>query len=612
MRRVLIALGLAAQAGVASGASAQDTDPAAIAAAADADIGIEDGESEELRALRMAEFELFAHEQPLVEVTPTMPRLMRMSVPESLTSEVRAVYPRTESGAERPRDFSWLEGLNLPDIPVRWDARVVRYLEFFRDDARGQAMMRAWLRRIERFGPLIRRTLREHGLPEDLIYLAMVESGFDPNAQSAVGAVGMWQFVERTGDEYGLTRSRWVDLRRDPEASTLAGARYLADLHRRLGTWELAFAAYNMGYGGLLRSIRKYSTNDYWELSHLEAAVPFETAHYVAKITACAIVGRNPARFGMTGLDVEQAIEPDTVTLPGGTPLTTVARAAGTSPDEVRALNPALLRDRVPPGEEMRVRIPAGSRSSFEQRWVRMRPRHPITREYVVRFGEDIRTVARRHRLAESELRELNDLGADEAPRPGTVLIVPAVPVREVEPEAQPVIAVPRGGFTYRDRRRVFYRVQATDRLEEICSFFRVTLSELTQWNAIDPHATLHADMFLQLFVPPEVDLGRALVMSPDDVRILVVGSEEFYAWHLEQEGRVRIRYRVQEGDTLSQIAERFGLSVGSMARINQIGRESTLRIGQELIVYTTPDRVPSELRHQLASDAGRSSGSSG
>ncbi|MCZ7684286.1 MAG: lytic transglycosylase domain-containing protein [Sandaracinaceae bacterium] len=232
---------------------------------------------------------------------------------------------------------------------MRWDERVIRFLEFFRDDPRGNRFVRAWLQRVDRYGPTIRETLGRQGLPRDLIFVAMVESGFDPTARSHAGAAGMWQFVERTGESFDLPVDHWVDMRLDPARSTEAAARYLGQLRDRFGTWELAFAAYNMGYGALLRAIRKYNTNDYWTLAHLEAALPFETNIYVAKIVACAIVAHNPERFGLGDLAREQPVRFQTVSIPGGVSLSVVARAAGTTSERLRELNPALRRGRTPP-----------------------------------------------------------------------------------------------------------------------------------------------------------------------------------------------------------------------------------------------------------------------
>ncbi len=211
---------------------------------ADRDALVPGEESPELRALRLMEEELFGG-QPLARVAVPEGVVRVSDAPPAATSDVRAAAPTPPARASR--DLSFLQGLTLPDIPVRWDDRVVRYLEFFRDDPRGRRFIAAWLRRVDRYGPMIEAVLREQGLPRDLIFVAMVESGFDPYARSSAGAVGMWQFVRGTGEELGLTVNHWVDLRLDPRASTGAAGRYLSMLHERFGTWELAFAAYNMG-----------------------------------------------------------------------------------------------------------------------------------------------------------------------------------------------------------------------------------------------------------------------------------------------------------------------------------------------------------------------------
>jgi membrane-bound lytic murein transglycosylase D len=215
-------------------------------------------------------------------------------------------------------------------------------------------------------------------------------------------------------------------------------------------------------------------------------------------------------------------------------------------------------------------------------------------------MGEDLATIAHRFRTTEAALRELNDLTEADEVRPGFDLMVPAVPPREVRFESPPVVVVPARTFAYEGRRRIFYRVTRGDRLPEIARFFGVSVADVRQWNEVDPRATLQDGLFLQLFVPEHFDTSRAVVLTPDEVRILVMGSEEFYEHHVRQEGRVRLRYRVRAGDTLSTIANRFGISVGSVCRINVMPRDAVLAIGQELIVYTSPDRVPVELRGQI------------
>lgn len=585
------ALGLS---GALLGGSAQ---PARAQSESDAD----GEESPELRALRLAEMELFGPSEPLVVIEPGSAPLPATSgtVPDALSSDAPPPVVRSGSSGD-DRDLSWLSGLSLPDMPIRWDDRVVRYLEFFRDDPRGHELIRGWMVRRERWGELIRSTLRSEGLPEDLLYVAMVESGFTADARSDAGAVGPWQFVSGTGAEYGLTQSHWIDLRRDPEAATRAAARYLRALHERFGTWELALAAYNMGYGALLRAMRKYDTNDYWELTHLESALPFETTLYVAKIMACAIVGRNLPLFGFAELTMEAPMVADDVEVPGGTALSVIARVAGTTVAELRRLNPALRRDRVPPGADaVAVRIPEGAGERFAERWERARPRSEAHVAYAVRFGERLDDVARRFRTTARSLREVNELPEDDDVDAGFTLMVPAVEPHDERPSEPPVVAV-HETFTYPSRRRVFYPCHRGDDVQEIARFFRVSADDVVRWNHLDPHAALQDGIVLQLFVPTSVDLSRAVVMTPDEVQILVVGSDAFFAHHLASEGRVRFRYEVQPGDTLSTIGARFGISVGSLCRINLIGRDAVLRLGQQIVIYAEPSRVPAELRASI------------
>lgn len=561
---------------------------------------VEGDESPELRELRLAELELFGRGQPLTEPFDA-PRVRIGEMPPAVTTDLPAAAADGASG--NAQSLAWLSGLTLPDIPIRWDERVVRYLEFYRDDPRGRNIVGAWLRRASRWGDMVRAQLRALGLPEDLLYVAMIESGFDPAARSHASAVGMWQFVRRTGEEYGLEVTHWVDGRMDPERSTHAGARYLRDLYRRFGSWELAFAAYNMGYGALLRAIRKYNTNDYWVLSRLEAGLPFETTFYVAKVMACAIVGRNPERFGFEDLERDRPVRFASVEVPGGTPLPRVARAAGVEPDLVAELNPSLLRNRVPPGPARAVRIPEERRDQFARNWTRMQPRHPAQRPYVVRFGETLDRIATRFRTTPAALRSLNELESDGDVVVGLELMVPAVDPVEVPTEEPAVVAVPAEQFTYADRTRIFYRVAANDRVEEIASFFSVTVDELRRWNHVDPGAALQEGLMLQLFVPTSLDLSRAVVLTEREVRVLVVGSEEFFDHHEAQRGRVRVRYTVRPGDTLTSLGERFDLSVGSIARINRFARDTQLQAGQEIILYA-PEAQAAGLRSQASAEA--------
>lgn len=501
---------------------------------------------------------------------------------------------------EEPLDVAWLEGIALPDIPTRWHPALLEILTYYRDDPRGRAHIKTWIERSGRYEMMIREKLAAVGVPRDLMFVAMVESSYDPTIVSSAGAVGMWQFVETTGEDYGLEVTRFVDDRRNVERSTDAAARYLKDLHGKLGSWPLALAAFNMGYGALLRSIRKYNTNDFWLLARLEAGLPYETTIYVAKIMACAIVAHNPERFGLADVRRNPPVEVGFVEVAGGVGLGRLASAAGMTVEALAALNPELLKKRIPPDvKSYPLRVPADKLERMAKRWPEAQQDAPTHSVHVLRFGERLKDVAEMYGTREAKLRALNDLAEGESVKPGTRLIVPDVePTPLAEPEDL-VAGVPEQVFSYPDRRALFYRVQNGDSAQAVADAFGVTLDELRLWNAISSEAVLHQGMALQLFVPRDRDLSQALYVPAERVRTLVVGSGEFFDFHEAQRDRVRLRYRIKPGDSLSSLAERFDLSVGSIARINAFSTNKSLRPDDEIIVY-----VPTKDAAKLASAA--------
>jgi len=514
------------------------------------------------------------------------PDLQLEVMPPALTSDA----PRLPAAApEPPPELGWLQGIELPDIQTRWHPLLLDQLKYYRDDPRGRSHIRAWMQRSSRYEDMIRRKLRDAGVPEDLLYVAMVESSFDPNVVSYAGAVGLWQLVESTAIDYGIEKTRWLDERRSPERSTEAAALFLKDLYGRLGSWPLSLAAYNMGYGALLRSIRKYNTNDFWQLARIEAGLPYETVIYVVKIMACAIVAHNPERFGLADLRRDPQVAVSYVQVPGGLGLGRLASAAGVTVDVLAALNPELTRKRVPPDvKEWTIRIPSDRVDRFTRRYPELQADGSTHGTHVLRFGERLKDVAEMYGTTERKLRALNELTDGDSVRPGTRLRVPDVePEPLPAPPAEPhVVGVPDQAFDYEGRRNVFYRVQSGDSAADIARFFQVSLDELRTWNAISTDSALHAGMILQLFVPDSVDLSRAVYLPPEQVRRLIVGSDAFFDYHEALRDRVRVRYRVRPGDTLTSLAERYDLSIGSIARINGFSREKTLQADSEIILY--------------------------
>jgi membrane-bound lytic murein transglycosylase D len=575
------------------------------------------GESPELRAMRELDLALFPASPgsgPPWPADGTLP--LDRGQPQLFTS---GMPPAGELAPPRSPDpvidLSWLKQLNMPDIPVRWDARVVRYLEYYKNDPRGRSMVAGIIKKSGRYAAAIRKTLREQGLPEDILWLSLVESGFDPTISSPVGAAGLWQFMPEGARIYGLTVDRWIDERLDPERSTLAAARYLADLRQRFGGWELAFAAYNMGYGGLLASIRKYNTNDYWELSRFEAGIPLETALYVPKIVAMAIVARNKAVFGCDDVDLDPAINFDKVAVGSGISVKTVASASGVAVSEIEQLNPQIRATRTPPlaigakGEvSWVVRVPPGAGARAAKSIPKLVEQEGKLERYLVRWGESLDDIAAFRRTTKSSLQGLNGLRRDEVVRPGTVLFVPAaagIGAAAAEnlvaegPAIRPIVIVPSQAFSYPDRRRVFYRVIPGDTLRDVANVFSVTADELCRWNGADPGAALHEGMTLQIYLPKSATPKGVLALDETDARVLAAGSPEFFAHFEALKGRKRVEMVAREGDSWRSVAKQHGLTIGMMERINQRVRTSPLHAGERYVVYVPSSRdvkpAPSE-----------------
>ncbi len=270
-------------------------------------------------------------------------------------------------------DTSFLKTLVLPDLRVPVTRRTIRYVRLFTKTESGRQSFLARYRRAGAYREIIERALRDTGLPEDLTWVAAIESGFDPRVVSPKGAAGLWQFMPETGASYGLYQSSYVDERMSIVRSSQAAVSHLRDLYERFGRWDLALAAYNMGYDGVVRSMERYLGSRAAESRRLGAPVelselaeakviPEETANYVPQILAFAIVAANRSRFGLdvASLAPAQPLDFGEISVPEGTRLRTIARAAGMSTSSLRDYNPHLLRDRVPTsGGDFIVYVPA-------------------------------------------------------------------------------------------------------------------------------------------------------------------------------------------------------------------------------------------------------------
>ena len=289
-----------------------------------------------------------------------------------LAASSLALLAGTRGGGDKPAGVALAEGFVPPAEEaekkgVTWDLHVSDHdrVDFFTEFLMGKNYdkTRTWLERIGKYGPMIQNELRERGMPEDLLYLTMIESGLDPNAYSRADAAGLWQFIEETGERYGLEVSTYVDERRDPIKATAAALTYLQEMHGRFDSWYLSAAGYNTGenrVGRLMREItgsEKGTDEGYWSIWD---RLPSETRDYVPLMLAMGHIAKEPAKYGFHDIEYEQPLQFEEVIVPGGTKLADIARTAGVDSEVMYDLNPHFLKKQTPPNREMAVRVPVG------------------------------------------------------------------------------------------------------------------------------------------------------------------------------------------------------------------------------------------------------------
>jgi membrane-bound lytic murein transglycosylase D len=321
------------------------------------------------------------------------------------------------------------------DIPVVYNDMVEDFIRYF--TGRGRKFYHKWLSRSSRYMPVLKEVLREYRLPEDTVYLAMIESGFSPYALSKSAAGGIWQFIPETAMRYGLRIDYWRDERRDPVKSTRAAAMYLRDLYEYFGSWWLAWAGYNSGEGKIFRALERFDTDDFWELSG-KRFLRKETKQYVPKLIAAAVMSKAPAEYGFDDVEYLGRFDFDEVQIPSPSDLRVIAKAALADLQTIETLNPELRRGCTPANQPTYViRIPKGSRDRFVAVFSKIPgDSRIITEDYEARRGDTVSGVAKAHGIKPELLAEFNGLGGVKARLdPGTELKIPRVSVLDVEAE---------------------------------------------------------------------------------------------------------------------------------------------------------------------------------
>ena len=456
------------------------------------------------------------------------------------------------------------------DLPLTVNDQVLAFLNYFKSP-RGSAIVETGLRRSGRYRDMVRRVLKEEGLPEDLIYLAQAESAFQPQAVSRAGARGMWQFMSFAGHKYGLQKTWWVDERQDPEKATRAAARDLRDLYDQFGDWYLAMAAYNSGAGAVQHAVERTGYADFWEL-HRRNVLPRETQNYVPIILALALVSKDPARYGIEP-DPEPPLKADLVKPGQAIDLRLVAETIDTDLESLRSLNPELLRLVTPPDPDFVLRLPEGSAERFFAEIAAIPPEKWVSwRRHKVEQGETLSSIARQYRVTAAEVAEANELAPGETLEEGQKLIIPAA--ARAEAATGKVIR---------------YRVRRTDTISTIADEFDVTPAELRKWNHLKANRVPRGAS-LRIYPggmtpPPAVQQAKSRTSVPAPEAATAARRPAENGPVMEAGPANPVVHHVKAGETLWSIARAYQTTVEAIQAGNRFLFSRPLQVGDTLTI---------------------------
>ncbi|HIP40358.1 MAG TPA: LysM peptidoglycan-binding domain-containing protein [Desulfocapsa sulfexigens] len=493
---------------------------------------------------------------------------------QCLTEELEALRRTGTWQSETDSYFEEQDKTITYDFPIVINKQVEVYLDIFQN--RQKKTFRRWLERSTRYLPMFQKELREAGLPEDLAYLAMIESGFTQRAYSRASAVGLWQFMKGTGKDYNLKIDRYVDERRHAEKSTKAAVAFLSDLYANFGDWHLAVAGYNAGAGKIRKGLRKYKCNNFWSLAQ-HRYLRLETKRYVPKLIAAILIAKNPEKYGFTDLKYKSPLDYETLAVGPGLSLDAVALLCKTSSKTIKRLNQELKTGRTPLNRShYKVQIPRGSKEIAATNLSRLNSFVSTGyKTHIIRKGDSLAKICKRYNINKTTLLKINNLRSRKLVT-GTRLRIPysTVRYRLLDKDSKGQIAA---------NDLILHTIKPGETISKIAASYNVPPGLIVTWNGLKSVHKIRAGQQLALYIEDAEKTVSITAKTSKKSRVttkelksnsamIVLAEQKKFAVSESTPDQTTVSwYHVRPGDSLWTIARKFNLSTKQLKSWNKL-----------------------------------------